>query len=623
MFCVVHHCVLLASLLSCLITWSTGAEPIAGAAGDVVADERDHIYQFFIPARTAQGTTTSGAYLWIPPATPAIRAVMVGIHNGLPVTILQHPLIRALCRRHGIAQILLTPNGSDIGPVMLKDLNFDITDPQKTAVYDYYLQALAEASHHPELLTAPIVPLAHSAYASFPLDAAMRRPAQCLAAIPIKAGMPDIYAFYGPGGKAKAPDATLCLRGVPLLFLDSAAQETVPGRWKGSPYPQLFEPNFMGNYRKDSQDHTGGDYRPRNELAGAHWDMLSGHFDLHERNLRFIADWLDAIASARLPRDAGAPLKTLTLADGWLMDPRVPRSGELPATYAQPAPYGEFRGERSRALWFPTEALARGLLDILLDATRRQIEVFTVRDAQGEPVALSESPMMRLKEPTALLSGAGVMTISTYHFTEPPPICTNQERDHTRHELGNPLFPGRTTLAVSDLPLHLDPNSGPLRVIAAERFRDARGVTETRFTARLIRTRLTPDAGFQMLFPRLWQAGDERFLPTGRTLEISWSLTNVPGSKDQTVTFPPIADAPAGSPRIALTATSSAGLPVDYVVIAGPAVIVDGALVPCEVPAGANHPLPVLVGAYQVGEFHPNGGFKPTAMVYQRFNLVP
>ena len=68
---------------------------------------------------------------------------MVGIHNGLPVTILQHPAIRAVCRRHGIAQILLTPNGSEIGPVMLKDLTFDITDPQKTAVYDHYLAALA------------------------------------------------------------------------------------------------------------------------------------------------------------------------------------------------------------------------------------------------------------------------------------------------------------------------------------------------------------------------------------------------------------------------------------------------------------------------------------------------
>ncbi len=597
----------------------TGAEP----SGQLVTDERDQLYQYFVPSTAAKAAPTSGAYLWLPPAATRIRAVMVGIHNGLPVTILQHPTIRAVCRRHGIAQLLLTPNGSEIGPVMLKDLTFDITDPQKTAVYDQYLTALATMAQRPELLTAPIVPLAHSAYASFPFDAAMRRPQQCLAAIPIKAGMPDIYAFYGPGGKAKVPDAALCLRDVPFLFLDSAAQETVPGRWKGSPYPQVFEPNFIGKYRQDSQDNAGTDYRPRNELAGAHWDMLSGHFDLHARNFRFIADWLDAVAAARLPEDAGAPLKRLTLADGWLMDPRVPRSGELPSTYASPARYRDFRGERAKALWFPTEALARELLAIQLDATKRQVEVFTVCDAQGAPVLLTESPMAKPSDPTALLSGAGVLTITSYHFTEPPRICLAQGRDHQPHELGNPLFPGRTTLAVSDLPLHLDPNSGPIRVLAAERVRDTRGVSATRFTARLIRTRLAPDAGFQMFFPRLWHAGNEQFLPTGRTVEISWSLTNAAGAKDQSVTFPPIADAPLAAPRVPLAATSSSGLPVDYVVIAGPAVIVDGALVPCEIPVGARHPIPVIVGAYQVGEFRPTGGVKPTPMVFRRFNLVP
>jgi hypothetical protein len=58
-------------------------------------------------------------------------------------------------------------------------------------------------------------------------------------------------------------------------------------------------------------------------------------------------------------------------------------------------------------------------------------------------------------------------------------------------------------------------------------------------------------------------------------------------------------------------------------VIAGPAVIVDGALVPCEIPVGTRHPIPVTVGAYQVGEFRPTDGVKPTAMVYRRFQLIP
>jgi hypothetical protein len=189
--------------------------------------ELNRIYQYFAPSQAPKAQPTSGAYLWIPPATPTIRAVMVGIHNGLPVTILQSATVRAVCRKYGIAQILLTPNGSEIGPVMLKNLNYDVTDPEKTGVYDAYLNRLADVSGHPELVTAPIVPLAHSAYMNFPFDAAMRKPEQCLAALPIKAGMPDLYTFYGVGGKAKVPNPQLSLRNVPLLFISSASQETV------------------------------------------------------------------------------------------------------------------------------------------------------------------------------------------------------------------------------------------------------------------------------------------------------------------------------------------------------------------------------------------------------------
>ena len=137
----------------------------------------DSIFQYFQPSGDANRPNL-GAYLWIPPNTPRIRAVMVGMHNGLPINILQSAAVREVCRKHGIAQILMTPWSKDIGSVMLKDLFYDVTDPERTAVYDSYLQRLADLSGHPELVTAPIVPLAHSAICDFPFGAAMRRPEQ-------------------------------------------------------------------------------------------------------------------------------------------------------------------------------------------------------------------------------------------------------------------------------------------------------------------------------------------------------------------------------------------------------------------------------------------------------------
>ncbi len=66
---------------------------------------------------------------------------------------------------------------------------------------------LADLSEHPELVAAPIVPLGHSAFCGFPFEAAIRKPEQCLGTIPIKAGLPDVYNFFGPGGKAMHPNA--------------------------------------------------------------------------------------------------------------------------------------------------------------------------------------------------------------------------------------------------------------------------------------------------------------------------------------------------------------------------------------------------------------------------------
>lgn len=296
------------------------------------SDEINRIFQYFAPSTIPKARLNSGAYLWVPPNAPQIRAVIVGIQNGLPIVVLQHPAIRAVCRKYGIAEILLTPNGTEIGPVMLKDLKYDVTNPEVTAVYDLYLKRLADLSGHPELVAAPIVPMAHSAYCDFPFAAAMRDPAHCLAALPIKAGMPDLYAFFGPGGKAFKPDPSLCLRNVPILFINSASQETVG--W--SAYPHDIGSPAYAMYRHDYDDNPGTTYEPRNDLIGIDWDMAPGHFDMLPRDFQFAADWLAAVAQAHLPQKPGDPLKDLTLRDGWLINPVVPVAGELPADFRCP-----------------------------------------------------------------------------------------------------------------------------------------------------------------------------------------------------------------------------------------------------------------------------------------------
>ena len=588
-----------------------------------VNPETDSIYQFFVSS-DEPNRPTLGAYLWIPPNTPKIRAVMVGMHNGLPINILQSPPVRAVCRKHGIAQILMTPWAKDIGSVMMKDLTFDVTDPARTAVYDGYLQRLAELSEHPELVTAPIVPLGHSAFCGFPFEAAMRRPEQCLGTIPIKAGLPDVYSFFGPGGKAMHPSADFNLRHVPILFVTSSSQETVS--W--SAYPQAYG-TYLSSYRRgDRDDNPGTDYEPHAELFGSCWEMTSGHFDMSPRNYTFVADWLDAIATARLPEKSGAALKNLTLRDGWLMDPKIPATGELSKDYAMPAPYLEYKGQRNQALWFPTEKLARTQFELGLSEPRKKIEMFTLLDPTGKPISLAHGRMAPMPEPQALLHGDGVFTLTTYRFTAPPDICTVKTKDHAKHPeevhaYTNLLFSGKTAMPVSEIPLHFNAHGGAFKLVRSEQMKDERGVMETRFTLRLKRHRIAPGAGFNMSFVRVFHEGDNTFSAAGRTCQISLASTTVlKNAAAQTVDFPAVADVPANTVRIELKAQSSAGLPVDYFVLKGPGVIQGGAFVPTEVPAGATRPIEVTVGAYQVGLFKETGGIQPAETVYQTFHML-
>lgn len=588
-------------------------------------DDVNQIFQYFAPSTIPKARLNSGAYLWIPPAAPQIRAVIVGIQNGLPIVVLQNPAIRAVCREYGIAQILLTPNGSEIGPVMLKDLNYDVTNPEVTAVYDRYLQRLADLSGHPELVTAPIVPMAHSAYCAFPFAAAMRDPAHCLAALPIKAGLPDLYAFFGQGGKAFKPDPSLCLRNVPILFINSGSQETVS--W--SAYPHDIGGPIYQMYRHDHDDNPGVAYEPRNDMIGINWDMAPGHFDMLPRDFEFTANWLAAVAEARLPAKPGDPLKDLTLRDGWLINPVVPVAGDLPANFPLPAPYLQYKGPRSKAAWYPTEALARTEFQLIHDEPRKKIEMFTFLDPAGKPISLEESSMAEEPNAQLLLRGQGLLTLTSYHFTAPFLVWSESKRDHEAHPekpyvLENKLFPGQTTLPVSGIPLQYDPCACPLVLVNSEMFKDARGVPETRFTLRWTRNRMTPDASLGFFAIRAYDQGNAQFAASGRTCAIKSSMQDFDKSAAaQTVDFPKVPDAPADSPGVELKAKSSSGLPVDYFVLKGPGIIRNGAFIPTDVPAGLRQPMEVTVGAYQVGLFKEPGGFHPSATVYQTFRLLP
>ena len=71
--------------------------------------------------------------------------------------------------------------------------------------------------------------------------------------------------------------------------------------------------------------------------------------------------------------------------------------------------------------------------------------------------------------------------------------------------------------------------------------------------------------------------------------------------KEQKITFPPIGDLKAHADPVPLKATSDSGLPVEYYVAQGPALIEDGKLRLADLPLRATYPLEIEVVAYQFG----------------------
>ena len=90
--------------------------------------------------------------------------------------------------------------------------------------------------------------------------------------------------------------------------------------------------------------------------------------------------------------------------------------------------------------------------------------------------------------------------------------------------------------------------------------------------------------------------------------------------KTQKIDFQPIADVKSGTASVPLQARSDAGLPVDFFVVAGPAIVQDGKLVFTQIPPRAKRPLEVTVAAWQWGRAS-EPKMKAAEVVRQSFHI--
>ena len=269
------------------------------------------IWQWAMPVKgviSGENNLPPVAYLYIPPKTKHVRAVIIGQFNMLEQPILEHPKFREALQRLDYAAIWIAP--------MLYGPGTDYTDSQKFKMVETMLADFAALSGYRELDTAPLIGIGHSALSGFPWDFAIGKPERILTGIS--------YDGSFAGNKVEK------LKGIPMLTRN-------------------------GEYSWASGNTGGVKLREAHpELAVSMVaDPGSGHFDINDEIIEFIGYYLEKADKARNSDDG--KLKPVDPASGWLVDRW---RGDREPT-AQAAPYAQFTGKEG--IWVFDEEHARKL----------------------------------------------------------------------------------------------------------------------------------------------------------------------------------------------------------------------------------------------------------------------
>jgi hypothetical protein len=414
------------------------------------------------------------------------------------------------------------------------------------------LNDLAKASGYVELSVAPLMFVGHSAGGPPSKDLAVNMADRCFGLLQYRGG--------GPWGGAPVPP------GIPTL--------TMMGQYD----------EFWGTMRKEdgreSWERARDDLMAHRATNEAHTCTLAvepgaGHFAWSDRNAAYAAAFIREAARARIPAawpvDSAKPpaLVAVDYRSGWLTDPTLKTAGAF-----EPAPYDAYRGDRTRANWHLTEELARATV------------------AYHAALSGKKDQFIKWNDPYWVDAG------TRYFFTSPKWVGDGQTFEvhpvycdayPTPQQGGGPKWlQAGQPVGHSSAPILVKQASGPVVPAGPNTFR-------MRYDA------LAPATEGARTTFMAYSAGDAEYRYTEHVGMLPRGFNGLNAGRDQTLAFPPVADLKADAAPVELKATSDSGLPVEYYVAYGPAVVDGGKLQIADLPARAAFPIEVKVVAYQFG----------------------
>ena len=526
-------------------------------------------------------TTKARAYLWIPEDCKKVRGLIILCANVPEMMLAGHESIRKVCRDDDLA-IVWCPqsfmNFKRFGP------DKKMANAETVAFVQQLLSGLADKSGYPEIATAPWIPIGESGHLL----------------------MSDALVEYGQGRAIagiwlKNNHLPPHDRTTPSLVVFGSAQE-----WGQDKTDTNKNTTFMNRWSSNAEGYAGALNERRNHPDWALTyaiDGQSGHFDCSEKIVNIVAHYIDNVAKARLSKDGGTNLSTIDLSKGFVADMPAPGHGS-----GTVAPYSE---ATNKALpWFFDKASAQEAIDLgtVNWNAKSQLPAFANSNGVVMPFNFNGISSIQINcQPKSYTNTA------TGTVTNAPVVLTDSD-GITFHLKGVLLdkIPENFVGAGAGETLEKTPGVPVLEWMA--------GCFEPRGngTFRVSIDRNWPNAA-TYIAARQPGTSDVRGVVQPAGLNIS--SMNAEGTA-QTITFDKIPDVKVGTASVALKATASSGLPVNFFIDSGPAIIKDGELVFTKIPPNAKFPLTVTVGAWQFGRWD-EPKIKKADIVKQSFEILP
>jgi hypothetical protein len=490
---------------------------------------------------------TARAWLWVPLDCKKIRGVVVAQHNMEEIPILENPKFRAALAKMDFAEVWVAP---------FFDHLFRFNEGAGDT-FNGLIDDLADHSGYAELKFAPVVPLGHSAAASWPYYFAAWNPERTLAALSVSGQWPYVR------NKDFAPDiwGDRNIDFVPCL--ESMGEYESANTWSNEGLNERQQHPLM----------------PLSMLA----NPAQGHFASSDVKCEYLALYIKKAVQYRVPKnwDANSPPKLIPIdptKTGWLVDKW--RLNHEPA--APPAPVGEYKGDPKQAFWFFDQELARATEEY--EAADRGLKpqlVGYMQDGKMVPQR-DEHLQVDLKfEPEA----DGVTFKLSGAFYDAVPGGSPRLPGWTGLPVGSPLGHAANTSAIS-----IDRICGPFEKISPDTF-------AVRFQKETLL--ITNARQYELVFAAT-HPGDAAHKPAVQQAHMFVPARNNAGT-EQHITFPEIPNQKADTKSLKLNAISDANVPVYYYVREGPAEMNGDILKFTKIPPRAKFPVKVTVVAWQYG----------------------